>query len=468
MNKINEIVSEIKTEDSLVDNLKEITPAQCFIDDMAITTAFFSEIQDDNKGKRRVKVPYLITSNKDKIKLDPEELLRRGYYSERNPNYDQRWQISEVKKFICSDSTAVSKEVVFEQIKNQYKKYIDCGDERWSDVLACWVIGTYFHRIFATYPYIHLNGNMEAGKSKTMFLTMLLSFNGEMSVNSSPSYMIRTIHDNNASCGIDEAEKLGGGGDDEKVLGAIFNSGYKKGTYVGKSEKGKNDKWTPKRFESYSPKIFGGIKRIDSTLASRSITITMIRTDNKEIKNREINTSDKVLQEIIDGLHNLMMTIHLDIRDIYLKIEDTDILGREWELWRPILSIAKSISSELYQKLRIFALETQAQKKDIMSDDTNVIKLLETILEMTADQLFPTFYTISSIADFFIDIKSPYANDFAWMIGKNLKRWIGDELRKAGVINGQSKQQKIDGQNTRGYVLDRELIVKRLAIYRQS
>src|ERR1035437_4570418 len=105
MNKITEIVSEIKKEESFAENLKEITPSQCFIDNMAITTAFFSEIVENAIGIQRIKVPYLITSNKEKIRLDSEELLSCGYYSERNPNYEQRWQISEVKKFLSSNST---------------------------------------------------------------------------------------------------------------------------------------------------------------------------------------------------------------------------------------------------------------------------------------------------------------------------------------------------------------------------
>ena len=267
-----------------------------------------------------------------------------------------------------------------------YSANTDFGNERWKDVMSCWIIGTYFHRMFSAYPYVHLNGNRESGKTKTMQLSMLLSFNGEMSVNSSSAYLIRVINDNNASCGIDESEKLGNT-DDNQTLVAMYNAGYKKGVTVGKAEQTDKKNWAPKKFDPYSPKIFSGIKRLDPTLASRVIPITMLRSANKQIKNREINIEDPVFQEIRDELYLIMMSLFEKIKNVYQSIEENSLSGREWELWKPLLSMAKVISEELYTSLKYFALEIQEQKKESIEEDAPALKLLESLLALMEKRL---------------------------------------------------------------------------------
>lgn len=453
-----------------VRELKQITPAQCFIDNKAMVTVFFQRVHDEDGKKSIISTPYLITSNREKINLNSNDLLKLGYYSDRNPNYENRWERESAEEFLGGKKNEHPLSSIIEMIKDCYSSNIYLADSRWKNVLSCWVIGTYFHRAFNTFPYIHLNGNMSAGKSKTLTLTMLLSFNGEMSVTSTPSYLTRSINDNNASCGIDEAEALGSK-DENQVLLAIFNSGYKKGTSIGKSESSSKNSWTVKRFDPYSPKIFSGIKRLAPTLISRSIPITMIKTDNKEIINSEVNTESEVYQRIRNYLYFSMMEDFEPIIQIYKELEDDGIVGREFELWRPLLSIAKYIDNGMYVEMREFAIEIQEQKKEIMEEDTSALKLLESLLILTTEVNPKTdpFYTAQEIQDFLTDTRNVNSDSFSWMgQTKTHSRWIGDELRKAGVIKGSAIQKKVGGTNNRYFYLDEKIIEEKVKIHKHS
>ena len=470
---------EMAAESEKIDagSLKEITPAQCFIDNKAMTTIFLPRIYNDGTQKHLVKTAYLITSDKEKIKLESGELMRFGYHSLRIPNHENRWSVKSVKEFLQGKSETATMASILETIEGCYSAHTDFGDKRWNQVISLWVIGTYFHRAFSAYPYIHLNGNMASGKSKTMLLSMLLAFNGEMSVNSTASYLTRTINDNNSSCGMDESEKFGNK-DDNHIILAVVNAGYKKGTYIGKSEPSVKNGWSVKRFDAYSPKMFSGIKRLASTLASRSIPITMVKTGNKEIKNSEVDIEHVGFQEIRDSLYLTMMENHESIICTYKELEDSDIVGREFELWRPLLAIAKSINDALYVEIKKFALEIQEQKKEMIEEDGSSLKFLESIFLMTTEaQKEDGFFTIKEIQDFLSgsiineheESINPNAEAFNWMrSGKSYGRWIGDELRKTGVINGVAVQKKVAGENRRGFYLNEKVIEAKLKIFKED
>ena len=283
-------------------SLKEITPAQCFIDDKAIMTIEFSEVHETEKGRQYARVPYLIINDpaeqtRKKIRLSQNEIIGLGYFSERTPDIQNRWSNESVKAFLTQKEEKVPTEKIFESVKSLYKEFSDFGDDRVSSLLACWVLGTYFHRMFNAYPYIHLNGHLQTGKSKTINLTTSLSFNGESNVGSTASYLVRSVHENCSTIGIDEAENLGND-DDGRILIQVLNAGYKLGTTIGKSVPSGNNGWKTKRFDPYSPKILGGIKRLAPTLNSRSIPITMLRSTDDKIRNIEIDFGDHRLQDI--------------------------------------------------------------------------------------------------------------------------------------------------------------------------
>lgn len=461
-------------------NLSLITPAQDFVKETAYVTVPVNIIVN-NKVES---VNYIITSDRQKIRLSDEELLNIRFYTERKPYLQPRWSSSSVESFIDGQG-AVNLSEIFEDIVNLSKTYIDFGNESWNKYKALWIIGTYFHRLCETYPYIHLNGDMESGKTKTLTFISRLAFNGELTFNSSASYVVRVVHNNHSTCCIDEVERLRHSEDqDSQVLIAMLNSGYKKGSFCGKSEQtDRNGQWMPKQYEAFSAKVFASIRGLDPSLISRCIPVIMLKTGNKDIKNREIKSDDPVFQEIRDKLYHAMLTVFESVGVFYQTIKDDEILGREWELWKPILALAKIIDTEnksklsLYEEIRALALHVQRQKKEARIEETTTPKLLKVLKEALSDMICPepdNFLPIvddpdnpeqPSIIKFLINSGE---EEFAWLTDdkKHTKgKWVGNALRRAGVVEGRAEQRKKGGKNVKGFRITMEKIEERLRNY---
>lgn len=487
---LSELKEQKKEEDEeLIDSLRELTPAQDFRDAIAYVSMPLPIL----KEKKVENVVYIITSNKEKFRLNDEELFKRGFYTTRHPYPDARWSSGAIRKFLESEKR-IDIVWAFNLVKSRLEHYIDFGDENWHSCIACWIVGTYFHRLFESYPYVYMNGDAESGKTKTLTLCSLLAFNGELTFNSTPSYITSAIHENSASCFVDEAERLKDSSDPSaQIVVSMMNGGYKKGAFCGKQESAGGKKWKPRKFEAYSPKMFANIKGLDPVLLSRCVPIVMGRTADKEISNREINISAPVFQEIRDMLYAAMMQWHGEIADAYQALSDSEILGREWELWKPIFAIAKVISEEFYQQFRMFALGVQQEKKEALLDTMTAPRLLqaliamieeyerkreeefqwdqisfgETVVEEKLKKQGLPFFSNEEIVGFLQN----YDPDFFGWLGKymekkkNFGRWLGNELRKAKIIKGQAQVRKEAGQSVRGHCLDKDLIQKRLKGY---
>ncbi len=458
--------------ENVMRDLHEITPAQDFKLGKAYTTVPLTLLGAGGKPSTNY---FLISSDRKKIKLTSANLLSEKFYTYRWPNVEPRWSINSMESFLRGNAKSNIVRT-YKEITELIGGHIDLGDKKWNSVFACWIIGTYFHRMFEAYPYLHLSGNMSSGKTKTLMIMSALAFNAEHTVNSSIAYITGNIHANHSTCCIDEAEKIKPGMDqDRQTLISMYNSGYKKGVKVCKMEPMKNeDGWKPVKLEAYSPKIFAGIKAIDATLASRCIPITMMMSDNDAIKNKDVKTQDPIYQRLRDELYLIMMSDYKEVEKIYQVITDSEIVGREWEIWKSIFTIAKIIDIQgesISDNIRGIALEVQKQKKEIFIEDMTAPKILQLLLDMLAEDGVTNALNTNSEKNWYTatDIISHLASSgeetFKWLSDEKKQyksRWLGNELRKAGAINERAKVKKFERRNVRAYYLDPERIKSRL------
>ena len=61
------------------------------------------------------------------------------------------------------------------------KDYLDTSEENYKTI-ALWIIGTYFHEGFNTYPYLFFNAMRGSGKTRALKLISSLSNKGDGSV----------------------------------------------------------------------------------------------------------------------------------------------------------------------------------------------------------------------------------------------------------------------------------------------
>ncbi|MFX0199718.1 MAG: hypothetical protein ACFFCW_26650, partial [Candidatus Hodarchaeota archaeon] len=257
--------------------------------------------------------------------------------------------------------------------------------------------------------------------------------------------------------------------EDRQLVISMFNSGYKRGNTAGKVEAtNRKGKWEARRFESYSPKMFASIKNLDSVLKTRCIPVVMVESSNMELKNRLVNSEDPIFQSIRDKLYWGMMTYHKEIKELYQGIIDKDIGGREWELWRPILTLALAIDDKpkedgLYMELRQFALEVGKEKRRQREEETSTPKLLLALQDLLGNQEEAFFPTLELAV-----VLSKYDDEyFGWMVedetsktrGK-VGRFLKHEIRRLAI--GEYRMVRVEGSLKRGYYLNCKAIEDRL------
>ena len=156
------------------------------------------------------------------------------------------------------------------------------------------------------------------------------------------------------------------------------------------------------------------------------------------------------------------------MRAKYADIQDAQIVGRDWELWKPVLAIAQAIdlTGDLYETLHELAVENTVQKKETALENFITPKLLAALESLTKNSDGQMFVTFEDVTACLVEF-SP--DDFGWLRSPQsaiaANRWIGKELRNAGVVDGKSHLKKLEGKAVKGHYLSHERISKRITAY---
>lgn len=328
---------------------------------------------------------FLITSSREIISAQDSELARYNLAIKENcPKLENRWSVESIKDFTKS-ANSFSGIDLFSDIKGNLEYYIEFPEPEDSELISLWIIGTYMFVMFETYPYIFTGGLKRTGKSRTHTVSSFMAFNSQLSTSITASSLFRLVHNVRPTLFIDETETLIDKNKKEEFR-AILLSGYKKGARAYRTEDTKKG-YEVRGYDVYSPKMIANIKGLEDVLADRCITITMIRTKNREIGDRDPNQNDPIWQEIRDKCFVYALEDFNEIREIYLTIENkTKLKNREWELWKPILAIALHIDpDELYPRMIEYANKIGSYK--IMKEKTETFEteLIEVLLEMVKE-----------------------------------------------------------------------------------
>jgi hypothetical protein len=333
---------------------------------------------------------------------------------------------------------------LFLKIKEYIKRFIFLKEENTYDLLSVWVMGTYVFRIFNYFPYIHLNAEKSSGKTLLMEILAPISFNGQITVNSTEAVIFRDIQNNSLTMFLDEVEKLGKE-DKERTAGimSILKTGFNKSGMVKRCDGKNKDK--VRSFSTYSPKMFAGINELDDVLRDRVIKIRMFRKLGSEIKER-YTESPEILEEqkkIRDDLYIFGLkfgkTIAADYASdskVYRSIGHLN--NRELDIWLPLFIISLIIDDflkdkidSIYLSLNLYSRNYILEKQEEDELDNETVKLLTTVNRMlcelnphkeTNDKLY---FTTDSVLEYF-----KKQEDYAWLENK---RWLTKKLKNIGI-----------------------------------
>lgn len=361
-----------------------------------------------------------------------------------------------------SKPTRIELVKIYELIIQVLKRYCDL-DERYYSLIAIWIIGTYYHKDFPSYPYLFFNAMKGSGKSRLLRLITYLSKEGCMLNSLTEAVLFRTT----GTLGIDEFEGLNRKG--KETLSELLNSAYKKGIKVKRMKKVKtlgSEEQVVEEFDVYRPIVLANISGMDSVLADRCFTIILNKSSKPSIikrvelfeKDEDIHfikefpfekciwcSVDVLLKEYNSYLDNIYTTTLYTLTTLptlttlttlqeknlhfFNKLNEVGIDGRNLELSISLLIIAEQLGEEIFSDLiKTFQTIVEDKKKEDVVENLDV-SLLD-YLSQEADK-----NEFISIRETFNDFKSFVHMEEDWFNEK----WMGRALKRLGLIKEKKR-----------------------------
>jgi hypothetical protein len=335
------------------------------------------------------------------------------------------------------------------------KRYCDL-EERYYPIVALWIMGTYAHEEFNSYPYLFLNASKGSGKSRLLRLIATLSKNGKGQLTSSltESVLFKTAKQR-VFC-IDEFENLEG--DYKANLRDLLNSAYKKGGIV---ERNNYKRTAIEKFDVYTPVAMANISGMESVLGDRCITIILEKSINTKItKLIEIYEKDFSIQKIKILLGDISENLCLlakdkgfsqnwndyvwgkqassdkRMMDFFKKMDETGIEGRNLELLLPLCFIAYLIDEKTLENMLKISQELVKEREEedyFENKDKIFLRFLGD--KIREDLAYCDYVSTSRIANQFREYETE-ANE--WINAK----WIGKALKRMKLIKDKKREQQ--------------------------
>lgn len=312
---------------------------------------------------------------------------------------------------ITKDTEAEAREILYkcyEQIIAFNNYYMDLPEDDLK-LISIWIIGTYFHEQFNTYPYLFLNAMRGSGKTRQLKIISHLGNKGDGVVqNDLKEAVLFRMKRNKILC-VDEFESIGS--KDKQTLRQLFNAAYKKGmqiTRMKKVYKNKEEKYEEERFEPYMPICMANIWGMEEVLEDRSITIQIEKSNNLSIIQKIEDFDDNyILKEIttlllhgvvqlvykmsekniiykwnnylnlkynytdtlttittLNNTNNTKIELSEEEINLFNKISDAGISGRNFELAFPLILTAQLINEEVFEDILRILKDVMKEKKE--------------------------------------------------------------------------------------------------------
>jgi hypothetical protein len=432
------------------------------------------------KGEKKTTIKdllFLITSDRQKLLANDTVLNAFGWRLQYKPGrFKNRWNLDSVEAYL--NGADVDPKSVFDAVSKAWKNYLEFEDLRDYLYHALWDIGTYFYFLFSAYPYAYHGGSTQTGKSKAERVSSLLAFNAILSNNMSTASIFRLVQNARSTLLLDETEKLSTRIMDTRVqeFRSILLSGYQRGGQaVYRVEKDKDTEvQSIVPFDVYGPKRLANIQGLEDIIDNRCKPTIHRRSVNDDIIKVEPNIESEEWPTLRGQLCILFLQHWKEVKTIYDTLNPNELEGldgRQFELWRPIIALAKffdSYTSDNPAKSTSLtcSLHTPNSLSSLMIDlakDTakqstveNLTEAGESILlQVLLDEVHGDEYvSVKGIRD---KVVAQFDEQTPWVT----TRWVGNTLKRLGF---KDKRRVGSGYQYRLNLADVKDIAERMGV----
>jgi len=403
----------------------------------------------------------VVTSDKEHFVLTNEELLKRKWYAPALERTDirvaeERYSVQTIDGYLQGARSGDLKKT-YTDIRNTIPLYIDFSDERTHDFVTCWIMGTYFFPIFSHYPYIHFTGPKGSGKSQCLHVLRCLCHNAKIAGSMTLAVQFRIIGALQPTLLFDEMENLGQTQHTE--LHRMLKYGFEKnGPEVWRMEAAGN-RMEMNSWSVYCPRAFASIEGMEDVIASRSVQVIMERSFNEEIKSRTVNADDPRWQELRDHLFLVTLAEGPNIKRVYDSLDKPPQLnfsGRDWDIFKGILTVAKAVDTGVYDTIISFAADTHAAKVQKDQDNSPDMIILNHLSEMVTAA---DWYELGTLHQGLIEKASAQGLDLQ---GTMTKERFGKRLASLKVYEKRNRATR-GGEKVMEYWMEPNIINSKLA-----
>ncbi len=369
---------------------------------------------------------------------------------------------------------------IYEDIKSFLKIYIDMPDQHY-ELVTLWILGTYLHDKFETFPYLFINAMRGSGKTRLLKIIASLSKDGSMNTSMREAVLFRM---GKKTLCLDEFE--GVGSKEAQALREVLNASYKKGMKITRMKKQRNltggEEYVTEEFEPYKPIAMANIWGMEEVLLDRCISVILEKSSDarrtrlvEDFENHPFIVNTKKMLEVklvqlvsffselgvlarwnlyVNDRYNYTTTYNtyttltalttlnksnpvteltlqylhkdIDFLSMFNKIHETNINGRNLELMMPFFVISHFISNDTFDKVLKIATETTKEKKKDEMTESKDVSLIDFISKFG---LASEFVKIKKFTIDFREFVGDEEGDEKWINTK----WVGRALSRLSL-----------------------------------
>jgi len=276
--------------------------------------------------------------------------------------------------------------VVFRRVCEVIDRFIDfdyslADQQTMVELVACYVLSTYFLDAFSVTGYLWPNGDKGSGKTHLLLVVAALSYLGQVILPSGSYPSLRDLADFGATLAFDDAERFADSRKTDPDKRALLLAGNRRGNTVAVKERGPKGAWHTRYVNTYSARLFSAIHLPDPVLASRTIIVPLIRTPdpyrgNADPSNHGVWPHSR--RELVDDLWALSVAHLSELPACEARVSGhARLTGRNLEPWLALLSVAywldgKGVSG-LHRRMEALSWAYQSERPDFELDDFTVL-----------------------------------------------------------------------------------------------